>query len=469
MDFLPQFKDNTQDVSGIPANDAMAQLELQRKLKMAEALKNSQVPQGQIIGGHYVAPSWTQQLASAYGTYKGKKSEEEAIKKYGEYEQSKEQRMADALKKLGGAFEPKTVTSTEMQSKDIPLEQGVNVATSPFSTTDQVNATSPYNTQNMTGVTTQQTPVTTTSTAQPTLSDIEKAFGQYASDIKDPKLLASILTGKYEKMLKANEPVKLGAGEAVYSATGTKMFGNPKEGAKFTNIQQDKAGNSFGLNTETNQWEQLPGSKMATESWSAPYKVGGEFVQRNANTGEIRKAYGTAEGDKAPAGYIWNVDNKGQKTLTAIPGGPADKAANPTKEQSDAYTYSTRMESADKILNDLEGKYSPLSVSVKVSGKTAMIPGGQTVVNKLLSANDQKAEQAQRNFINAVLRRESGATIQPYEFDNANMQYFPQEGDSAEVLAQKRANRREAIEGLKKASGSMNKPSSGVVNFEDLK
>jgi hypothetical protein len=363
-----------------------------------------------------------------------------------------------------------------MQAQDVPLTEGMNVPTSPFGTTDQVaqiapkfdvNAPAP---QNMQGVTTQMNPVTTTSTTQPTMADIEKAFAQYSTDVRDPKMLAAILTGKYEKMLKANEPVKLGAGETVFSATGEKLFGNPKEGQKYTNIQQDKAGNSFGFNTETNKFEQIPGAKMATENWSAPYKVGGEFVQRNSNTGEIRKAYGTSDGDKAPAGYTWNVDASGQKTLSAIPGGPADKAANPTKEQSDAYTYSTRMESADKILNDLEGKYDPFSINIKTSGKTALIPGGQTAANKfLLSPKDQQAEQAQRNFINAVLRRESGATIQPYEFESANMQYFPQPGDSAEVLAQKRANRREAIEGLKKASGSMNKPSSGVVNFEDLK
>ena len=77
MAFFPE--DNTQDVSGLPANDAMAQLELKRKLKIAEALQNAQVPQGQMVSGHYVAPSFTQQLASAYGMYKGKKSEEEAI------------------------------------------------------------------------------------------------------------------------------------------------------------------------------------------------------------------------------------------------------------------------------------------------------------------------------------------------------------------------------------------------------
>jgi len=472
MAFLPT---DIQDVSGLPANDAMAQLELQRRLKFAEALKQGQSPQGQMVSGIYVRPSWTQSLSDIANKYVGSKAEEQAMKQYGEYTAGKEQKMADALKKLSGAFEPKTVTSTEMQTKDVPLQEGMNVPTSPFQTSEQVNQIAPNYSgqapvQNMTGTTTQMTPVTTTSTVKPTLTDIEKAFGQYATDIHDPKLLASILTGKYEKMAKAEEPIKLGAGESVFSATGQKLFGNPKEAKKYTDIQQDKAGNSFGFNTETNQWEQLPGAKMATENWSPPYKVGGEYVQRNANTGEIRKAYGTAEGDKPPAGYTWSTDASGQKTLNAIPGGPADKSLNPNKEQSDAYTYSTRMESANKIINDLEGKYDPFSINIKTSGKTALIPGGETAANKfLLSPNDQKAEQAQRNFINAVLRRESGATIQPSEFDSANQQYFPQPGDSKEVLDQKRANRREAIEGLKRAAGPTGKKSTGVVNFEDLK
>lgn len=295
MAFLPQ--DNTQDVSGLPVSDELAQLELQRKLKMADMLKQAQSPQAQMVGGRYIRPSWTQQLASLANAYIGGKTEEEAMKKYGEYTKSKEQRMADALKTLGGAFEPKTVTNTTMQTTDVPLTEGMNVGTSPFGTTDQVAQIAPkfdVNTpapQNMQGVTTQMNPVTSTSTVQPTTADIEKAFAQYATDVRDPKMLASILTGKYEKMLKANEPIKLGAGETVFSAKGEKLFGNPKEGQKYTNIQQDKAGNTFGLNTETNQFEQLPGAKMATENWSAPYKVGNEFLQRNPNTGEIRKAY----------------------------------------------------------------------------------------------------------------------------------------------------------------------------------
>ena len=472
MAFLPQ--DDTQDVSGLPANDEMAKLELQRRLKMAQALQESKVPEGQMIGGHYVAPSWTQQLASAYGKYRGGKSEQEAIKNYGEYAKTKEDKMVEALKTLGGAFQPKTVTNTTMQAQDVPLTEGMNVPTSPFSTTDQVAQVAPkFNVnqpapQNMAGTTTQMNPVTSTSTVQPTTSDIEQAFSKYATDVRDPKLLASILTGKYEKMVKANEPVKLGAGETIFSSTGTKLFGNPKEGKKYTDIQQDKAGNSFGLNTETNQFEQLPGAKMTTETWSPTYKVGGEYLQRNANTGEIRKVSGTADGDKAPAGYVWSTDASGQKTLTSIAGGPADKSINPTEQQANAYTFSNRMEKSDQILKDLEGKYNPLAISAKTSAITSNIPGAQTIINSQMSPESQKAEQAQRDFVNAVLRRESGAAISQSEFDNARIQYFPQTGDSPEVKAQKATNRKTAIEGIKKAAGSMNKP-GGVVNFEDLK
>jgi hypothetical protein len=62
-------------------------------------------------------------------------------------------------------------------------------------------------------------------------------------------------------------------------------------------------------------------------------------------------------------------------------------------------------------------------------------------------------EQAQRNFVNAVLRQESGAVISPSEFENAQKQYFPQPGDSAKVRDQKRQNRQSAIEGFRVMSG----------------
>ena len=97
MDYIPQFGDNTQDVSGLPQDDTMMQLELKRRLDMAKALQQQAMPEGQMVSGHYVAPSWTQYLANAVGKYQGGKQEQEAMKQYGDYQQTKSQKYADLL------------------------------------------------------------------------------------------------------------------------------------------------------------------------------------------------------------------------------------------------------------------------------------------------------------------------------------------------------------------------------------
>ena len=61
-------------------------------------------------------------------------------------------------------------------------------------------------------------------------------------------------------------------------------------------------------------------------------------------------------------------------------------------------------------------------------------------------------KQAQKNFINAVLRRESGAAIGKDEFKQAREQYFAEPGDTESVLEQKRRNRQTVINSLIKES-----------------
>jgi hypothetical protein len=73
--------------------------------------------------------------------------------------------------------------------------------------------------------------------------------------------------------------------------------------------------------------------------------------------------------------------------------------------------------------------------------------------NFLRTSEGQRYDQAKRDFINAILRQESGAVIGESEFASAEKQYFPQPGDTPEVIAQKRQNRQTAIMGLKVASG----------------
>ena len=76
-----------------------------------------------------------------------------------------------------------------------------------------------------------------------------------------------------------------------------------------------------------------------------------------------------------------------------------------------------------------------------------------TALNFTQSAAQQRAEQAQRNFVNATLRQESGAAISPGEWDNAKKQYFPQPGDDTSVIEQKRLNRLQVIGGFKTSAG----------------
>ena len=68
-----------QDVSGLPVDDTMAQMELQRRLKIAQALQASKMPEGQMVSGHYVTPSWTQYAANALDKYMGGKQEADAL------------------------------------------------------------------------------------------------------------------------------------------------------------------------------------------------------------------------------------------------------------------------------------------------------------------------------------------------------------------------------------------------------
>ncbi|MCZ3114821.1 hypothetical protein NYZ21_20500, partial [Acinetobacter baumannii] len=97
----------------------------------------------------------------------------------------------------------------------------------------------------------------------------------------------------------------------------------------------------------------------------------------------------------------------------------------PTEFQSKAAMFGARAEEADRILSSLD--YSPAALSVKQAASSVPLVGGVlgAAANVVTSPENQRAEQAQRDFINAVLRQESGALIGEAEFDNARKQYFP--------------------------------------------
>jgi hypothetical protein len=185
---------------------------------------------------------------------------------------------------------------------------------------------------------------------------------------------------------------------------------------------------------------------------------GQQITMRGQNMADAR----SREANQNTRGQIVETDNgfmlADPRAGTAAPlmgpdGKPLKgKAANRqlTDSQAKANLFGSRMAESHRILTDLEGKYSPMGVNAKMAASDVPLVGGAAgyAGNLMLSESGQQAEQAQRDFINAVLRRESGAVISKPEFANGQKQYFPQPGDGPQVLAQKKRNRELAIQGM---------------------
>jgi hypothetical protein len=112
--------------------------------------------------------------------------------------------------------------------------------------------------------------------------------------------------------------------------------------------------------------------------------------------------------------------------------------------QAKANIYASRMENSNQILEQLETEGTSLYNKIMSN-----VPLG----NYGLDPEYRQYDQAKRDFINATLRQESGAVISPEEFANGEQQYFPQPGDDPQTIAQKKENRRIAMQAIRQASG----------------
>lgn len=140
------------------------------------------------------------------------------------------------------------------------------------------------------------------------------------------------------------------------------------------------------------------------------------------------------------------IESDGAGGFKMVQGADVSGGANLNVEQGKNTGFLLRAQDADKTITNLE------SQGTSIWNNTAgAIPG---VGNFLRSDDAQKFDQAKRDFINAQLRQESGAVISPEEFKNAEVQYFPQPGDSPAVIEQKRQNRQNAIAGFRIRSGA---------------
>lgn len=217
----------------------------------------------------------------------------------------------------------------------------------------------------------------------------------------------------------------------------------------------------------SNRKAELELKKLRTPQGRWSEELGGWVYdpdEKNPN-GRFVQAQGVQQKTKAPftvpSGYEYDPSING---LRAIKGGPADPEAveakkPPTEDNNKSYGFALRMLNSDNLLR-ANSKYSPFGVNTLRTYESLPSPGfgiGNAALRGMLSEETLKADQAQRDFINAILRRESGAVISDQEFDNANKQYFNQPNDPESVKRQKALNRKLAIEGLRASAGNLGK------------
>ncbi|MGI9357781.1 MAG: phage tail tip lysozyme [Paracoccaceae bacterium] len=184
-----------------------------------------------------------------------------------------------------------------------------------------------------------------------------------------------------------------------------------------------------------------------------------EMLEMGVPIGQVYTAYQKAQaGDyvvvgntlidrsKNPPTVIFEAKTGGQSQGTIkLPDGTEISLGKQSEAQAKGMDFGARMELANMTINQVEDIGADL-------GQTffSKIP---VFGNAMVSTEFQQYNQAREQFINSVLRRESGAAIAASEFEGANKQYFPQPFDGPEVIAQKRAARQIAIDMILASSG----------------
>ena len=258
----------------------------------------------------------------------------------------------------------------------------------------------------------------------------------YANLYADPRASAAQRQFAFTKM---NEgPIKVGVEDTLIDPRTMKpVFTGAGKPRAPLQIDTGTAIELRDPNNPTVVLQRIPKSQMPTA---------GQVVERDDGTFLID----TRTGQARPV--------MGQGGQPLVGGG---KPLN--ESQANSVAFGARALQADKIITNLENKGVKNTGLIRstVAGTVGATPfigerlesGANALLNITASPEQQQTRQARQNFITAVLRKESGATIRPDEFKVEEEKYFPTINDDATTIKQKQEARQLAIEALKAQAG----------------
>jgi hypothetical protein len=389
--------------TSVPAAYTTDAQDLARSQRLAQMLTASPMPEGQMISGRYVAPSITQNLAQlanmATGAYFSDKAEKQNQALAEKLRTGETQAIADFMKTKQG-------TPAEMFAAQAgPMPTGGNI---PLQESRAAVTPNP-----------------------------QAAYANLYQDPRSPQRLRDLA---FTKMMADPEAFTLNEGAKRFM---TMPDGTVKEVA--AGSQKPRSPVSVGnylINPET--------GKVIFQAPDKP--IAGQVVERDDGTFLVDTRTGQA------------------KPVIGANGQPLTGGGKPlTEAQGNSVAFGSRAIEANRIATELEkqGVTNTGAIRTAIGGVAGMTPfvgeqleqGVRSALNPLPSVlggpsgEQQQVEQARRNFVSAVLRKESGAAIGVDEYKNEERKYFPQVGDTDKVIKQKQDARKLAIDALKAQAG----------------
>lgn len=168
---------------------------------------------------------------------------------------------------------------------------------------------------------------------------------------------------------------------------------------------------------------------------------------RGQNLADRRAREQIAQG-RVPSGYRQNADG----TLTAIPGGPADKHAVTTEGERKAATLLSRLTSSrQQLAAALEADPTAAKPGLMANGLRMI--GAEAMANTGTSSARQRVEAAQLDILDAALTLGTGAAYTREQLEGYRKSYFPQLGDADETIKEKQDRLNNIIQAAEISAG----------------
>lgn len=244
------------------------------------------------------------------------------------------------------------------------------------------------------------------------------------------------------RMMPTPDPVVIN--DRLVDRTTGRVLGDYRTGPVWQNATVN--GLAGQQNTQTGQFVPFAASTQATNAPDIHNLIGPDGQLHAYAFNPATQRFDIDQGLADPGGQfsVTTTPDGGVQVIQGRQGTPSGA----TEGQANANIYATRMEAASPLIDQFTGSGTNFW--------SGLVSGAGIVGNIVLGQIDpeyQQFAQAVRDFINASLRRESGAVISDSEFASARAQYIPQPGDTPEVLEQKRQNRIRQTEAIRQASG----------------